>query len=118
MTERIRFLGDANFNHLIVRGLIRQQPLIDFENGESAQLRGLSDPDVLALAATKGRVLVSHDYRTMPTHFAQYITSGHHTPGVLLIHQTRPVAQGIEALLLVWEASDPDEWRDKLTYLL
>ena len=118
MKERIRFLGDANFNILIVRGLIRQQPLIDFQTGESAQLRSLPDPDVLTLAASLGRILVSHDYRTMPTHFAEYLASGHHTPDIFLLHQTRPIAEAIEVLRLVWEASGPDEWRDLLSYLL
>jgi hypothetical protein len=33
------------------------------------------------------------------------------------LHQTLPVAQAIEALLLVWEASAPNEWEDTLTYL-
>lgn len=99
--ERIRFQGDANFNNWIVRGLIRRQPLIDFQTGESAHLHAVPDPDVLARVTSMNRILVSHDYHTMPTHFATYLASGRHSPGVLLLHQTLPLAQAIDALLLV-----------------
>jgi hypothetical protein len=53
----------------------------------------------------------------MPVHFADFPASGQHSPGVLLLHQQLPIAQAIEALLLVWDASAPEEWRDWLTYL-
>lgn len=60
---------------------------------------------------------MSHDYHTMPVHFADFFASGQHSPGIFLLHQTVPVAQAIEAILLVWGASEPEEWRDTLTYL-
>lgn len=90
---------------------------MDFQTGEVAGLRGMPDPDVLRHTAASGRVLVSHDYHTMPTHFAEHLASGEHTPGVILLHQNLPIAQAIDALLLVWEASEPDDWYDALTYL-
>ncbi|HEY7976246.1 MAG TPA: DUF5615 family PIN-like protein [Ktedonobacterales bacterium] len=117
MSERVRFQADANFNAVIMRGLLRRQPLMDIQTADAAGLAGVPDPEVLARAAQSGRVLVSHDYHTMPRHFADFLASGQHSTGVLLLHQMLPVAQAIEALLLVWEASDPEEWRDTLTYL-
>jgi hypothetical protein len=39
-------------------------------------LHGLDDDVVLALAAREGRMLVSHDRRTMPRHFADFISNG------------------------------------------
>ena len=117
MREHIRFQADANFNAQIIRGVLRRQPLVDFQTADAAALSGILDPEVLARTAHSERVLVSHDYHTMPDHFAEFLASGQHSPGVLLLHQTLPVAQAIEALLLVWDASDPAEWRDPLTYL-
>ena len=101
MVERLRALG--------------HDVLTAREAGNAGQ--GIPDPEVLARTAQSERVLVSHDYHTMPDHFAEFLTSGQHSPGVLLLHQTLPVAQAIEALLLAWDASDPAEWRDLLTYL-
>lgn len=117
MSERVRFQADANLNASIIKGLLRRQPLIDILTADTAGLAGIPDPEVLARAAEAGRVLVSHDYHTMPSHFAEFLASGHHSPGVLLLHQQLPIAQAIEALLLVWDASEPEEWRDQLTYL-
>src|SRR5579862_2740364 len=68
MSERVRFQADANFNALIVKGLPRRQPLIDIQSADAAGLAGMPDPEVLALTAQSGRILVSHDYHTMPTH--------------------------------------------------
>ncbi|MGH2514746.1 MAG: DUF5615 family PIN-like protein [Ktedonobacterales bacterium] len=116
--ERARALpGDADFNNWIIKGILRRQPLVDFQTGEAAGLRGVADPEVLTRVSASGRVLVSHDYATMPGHLAEFLASGQHIAGVLLLHQTLPIAQAIEILLLVWEASEPDDWRDKLTYL-
>jgi hypothetical protein len=70
MSEKIRFQADEDFRMRIVRGLLRRQPLIDFQMVPAASLKGTSDPALLAFAAERGRVLVSHDLTTMPTHFA------------------------------------------------
>lgn len=117
MNERVRFQADANLNALIVRGLLRRQPQIDIQTADAAGFAGVPDSEVLALAAQSERILVSHDYHTIPAHFAAFLASGHHSPGVLLLHQTLSIARAINELLLVWSATEPDEWRDTLTYL-
>jgi Domain of unknown function (DUF5615) len=55
----VRFQADADLNFLIVRKLLRREPDIDFQSATQACLTGLSDPEVLALAARGGRILVS-----------------------------------------------------------
>ena len=63
----VRFLADASLHHAIVT---RREPAIDFLFAQSAKLDGMSDPDVLGIAASQGRILITHDFRTMPKHFA------------------------------------------------
>jgi hypothetical protein len=70
----VRFQADADRSFLIVRKLLRREPDIDFQSATQAGLAGLSDPEVLALAARGGRILVSHDETTMPRHFAEFIS--------------------------------------------
>ncbi len=106
---RTRFQADADLNEEIVAGVIRREPSIDFQTAEGANLRGLSDPEVLALAAKGNRILVTHDRRTMPRHFADFIFKND-SPGVLLIAQNVSVRIAIEQLLLVWAASESEEW--------
>lgn len=108
---KIRFQADADFNQNVVRALRRRQPAIEFQTAEAAGLRGLTDPDVLAMAAREGRILVSHDRRTMPKHFANFLT-GQHSPGVFILSQYLPISQAVEELLMFWEASEAEEWID------
>ena len=71
---------------------------------------------MLAFAADEGRILVSHDFQTMPRHFRQF-TKGRRSPGVLLVRQDLPVGEAIETLLLIWEASEAGEWNNRIGYL-
>jgi predicted nuclease of predicted toxin-antitoxin system len=105
----IRFLADADLNEDIVTGLVRLEPRINFQTAQAANLRELSDPEVLAMAAQENRILVTHDRRTMPHHFADFILR-QSSPGVFVIAQSISVRVAIEELLLVWTASDSEEW--------
>ena len=77
---------------------------------------GLSDPDVLLLAARAGRILVSHDRKTMPRHFAKVIGDWS-SPGLLIVAQDLEIGVAIEELLLIWSATDASEWIDQIGYL-
>jgi hypothetical protein len=79
-----------------------------------ADLEGVPDPEVLALAVAQDRILVSHDSQTMPRHFADFLQAGNSSPGVLLVPQRLPVGAAIEELVLIWAASDSDEWRNRI----
>ena len=94
----------------------RREPSIDFLSALAAELEGVEDPDVLAIAADEDRILVSHDVGTMPRHFRDFV-SRQHSPGVLLISQKVPVGVAVESLIEIWAASDSAEWENQLTYL-
>lgn len=64
----------------------------------------------------KSRVLVSHDRETMPAHFNRFIVDSV-SAGVLIVSQSLPIRDAIEEILLVWAASDGDEWRNGLVFL-
>ncbi len=72
---------------------------MDFRTADEAQIRGLPDPEVLAAAAREGRILVSHDHRTMPVHFANFIAI-QQSPGVFLLAQDLLTRIAVEELLL------------------
>ncbi len=93
MSEQVRFQADEDLEPSIIKGLRRRQPLIEFETIPSAGLRGAPDPAVLAFAAQAGRVIASHDLRTMPTHFADFLASGQHSAGLMLISRKLPIAR-------------------------
>ncbi len=57
--------ADENFNQDIVRGLLRRNPQLDLATVQDTGLSGADDPAVLARAAGEGRVLLTHDVRTI-----------------------------------------------------
>jgi len=112
----LRFQADADLNHLILHAVVRREPALDFQTAASAGRAGLRDPAVLARAAGDGRVLVTHDQKTMPSHFAAFIATAP-SPGVLIIQQRLPMATAVEDVLLIWSTMDAEEWRNTIRFL-
>lgn len=110
----IRFLADADFNHAIVKGCRRCEPAMDFLSANEAKLEGVPDPDILALAAEQDRILVTHDRQTMPHHFGAFLMTGRSSPGVFLVSQHAPIGEVVDALVLIWAASDAEEWKNRI----
>jgi hypothetical protein len=113
---KIRFQADGDLNEDIVTGVIRRVPEIDFQTATDAQLSGVVDEQVLVFCADEGRVLVSHDWQTMPYHFADFI-AGQTSPGVLIIPQSLEVREAIEELILLWSASEAEEYVNNIRRL-
>jgi hypothetical protein len=112
----VRFQADADFNQVIVAAVLRRQPSVDFRTAALAALRGLSDGEVLAVAAGEGRVLVTHDAKTMPRHFGEFVQS-HKSAGVIVVPQHMSVSTVVDELLLIASATSPDDWTNRICYL-
>jgi len=113
---KIRFQADADLDEDVVTGLIRREPGVDFRTATEAGLEGLDDQKVLHHAADAGRILVSHDRRTMPHHFAEYIVKNT-SSGVLIVSQKTATIVAIDELLLIWTASEPEEWVNRIAVI-
>jgi hypothetical protein len=113
---KVRFQADADLHQMIVTALVRREPGVDFQTATAAGLGGLLDPQVLERAATEGRVLVSHDQSTMPQYFAAF-TQNQPSAGLLIVPQHLSYAVVIEELLLIWAASEAEEWINRIAYL-
>jgi hypothetical protein len=113
---KIKYQADADFNHTIIAAVQRREPAIDFQTADEARLRGRPDPEVLARAAQEGRILVSHDHHTMPVHFATFVTT-QPSPGVFLLSQDVSIRTAVEELVVIWAASEAEEWVNTLQYL-
>jgi hypothetical protein len=68
-----RFQADADFNQRIVVGLRRREPAVDFRDALVGGVIGVPDPAVLKIAAESGRILISHDQRTIPGHLVRFL---------------------------------------------
>jgi hypothetical protein len=113
---KVRFLADANLDARIVDGVCRRESLLDFQSAHEAALTGKSDIEVLEIAASAGRLLVTHDHRTMPAIFGQFV-SNRHSSVVLIVPKRLGIKLAVEDLLLVWSASEAEEWSDRIVFL-
>jgi hypothetical protein len=50
----------------------------------------------------------------MPRHFGNFLEANRRCAGVFLVKQRAPLAEVIEALVLIWAASDADEWKNRV----
>ena len=113
----IKFQADADLNQTIVTAVRSKEPGVDFASAADLELECVPDPEVLNLAASDARILVTHDRRTMPGHFEARLAAGKSSPGVLIVPQNAPLGSVVEAIILVWAASDPDDWRNQIYHL-
>jgi hypothetical protein len=113
---RPRFQADADLNHRIVVGLRRQEPAVDFLGADDGGVVGLSDADVLEIAAEAGRILISHDRKTMPAHFAKLVDR-RASPGLIIVSQSLDIGAAIEDLLLIWATTNAEEWHDRIGFV-
>ena len=113
----LRFLADANFKFPVVKGCRRYEPAMDFLSANEAGLDGIPDPDVLVIAADQNRILVTHDVQTMPRHFGEFMMTGRSCPGVFLVRQDEAIGVIVDELVLIWAASDAEEWENRIVKL-
>ncbi|MGA2215711.1 MAG: DUF5615 family PIN-like protein [Bryobacteraceae bacterium] len=112
-----RFQADEDFNQRIVLGLRRREAAIDFRDARDGGVIGASDSTVLRLAAESGRILTSHDRKTMPAHLARFLESYSSSGVIIIVSQELDVGAAIEDLLIIWAASDAEEWRNQLGFV-
>jgi Domain of unknown function (DUF5615) len=113
---KVRFQADADLNQIILLATIRRQPEIDFQTAHSAGLIRLNDLQVLERAANDHRLLVTHDRKTMPRYFAEFIgskTSG----GLLIVPQSLSVSHVVDDLILIWSTTEQEEWLNRISVL-
>ncbi len=71
---------------------------------------------MLTVAAESGRILVSHDLKTMPRHFARFLET-RSSPGLIVVAQDLEIGLAIEDLLLIWVATEREDWLDHLGFV-
>jgi hypothetical protein len=114
----VRFLADEDIRDSIIQGLRSREPALDILDVKSAGLRRTKDPALLEIAAGQDRILISHDRNTMTRHFCERLASGKSSPGLFIIpNLPSAIGDTIEWLLLVWAASQSEEWRDQIVYV-
>jgi predicted nuclease of predicted toxin-antitoxin system len=115
--SRPRFLADHDLNEHIIDGVLRREPALEFIRARDVGLSDRPDPEVLAFAAANGLLIVFHDVNTMPGHAYARLAAGKPMQGLLMVQQTQPIGLAIDSLVLIWSASEAEEWKDQVRFL-
>ena len=102
----VRFQADNDLKFGIVKAVRQREPSIDFVSAQEANLDGVSDPELLDRTALEGRVLISHDRRTMIVLFRAHLASGKSSPGLLIVSQGAAIGEVDKALVYIWALAD------------
>jgi hypothetical protein len=112
----IRLLADQNFNARIIAGLRRREPLLDLTHVRDIGLASADDRAILAAAAAAGRVLLTHEFHTMPSYAYERVAGGEAMAGVFLVNNALAIGQAIDELLLAIHCLTPGECGDIVRY--
>jgi hypothetical protein len=115
--SRPRFLADHDLNEHIVAGVLRREPALEFIRLRDVGLSDRPDAEVLAFAAASGFLLVSHDVNTMPAAAYARVAAAELMSGLLMVHQAQSIAPIIDSLVLIWSASEAEEWHGQVCFL-
>jgi hypothetical protein len=113
----LRYAADENFNNDILRGLRRRDASLDVVRIQDVGLSGAEDPDILAWAASEGRLVLSHDVQTMVGFAYDRTKAGQPMPGLIEVGRHVPLGAAIEDLLLLAHGSLDDDWEGQVLYL-
>jgi len=115
----IRFLLDENLVQWLGDALRRREPRVEvlWVGAPGAPAKETKDPELLLWIEAHQWMLLTGNRKSMPGHLADHLAAGHHVPGIFLISDWLPIRQVVDELLLIWGASTPDEWQDRIWYL-
>lgn len=78
---------------------------------------GTADPQLLEAAAKLKRILISRDKKTMPAHFADFLTSGKSSPGLLMVRGEPPIPELVQWLEAIAAESSAEEYADSALWI-
>lgn len=113
----MKFAADENLNNEIIRRLRTQIPDIDIVRIQDTDAYQKPDDVMLEWCANEGRLLITHDQKTMPTHASDRIGKGLTLPGVIIFADTVSFKQVIDDIILIIVDNNEDELRDRITRL-
>lgn len=83
----------------------------------NAPPKSTPDPGLLRWIEANNCLLVTNNRSTMPVHLPEHLIRGGHIPGIVQLPRHYEVGTILAELHLIWGAGEPDEFRDRITYL-
>jgi predicted nuclease of predicted toxin-antitoxin system len=112
-----RLLTDENFIRPIFLGLLREQATLEIVRVQDVDLTSAEDPEILAWAASEGRVLLTHDSNTMTGFAYERISAGEPMPGLIVVKATADIGLAIEDILMLVRTTPDRDWENRVYYV-
>jgi hypothetical protein len=113
----LSFITDVNFNGKIARGLLRKEPSLSVVRFQDVGPQNATDPEVLDRAAKEGRVLLTHDRKTMPNFAYARVAGGEKMPGVIVVNDRMPIGRAIDEILSYVRRDPPADLENLVMYV-
>jgi hypothetical protein len=116
---KLRFLIDENLSLRLKTTLNRHYPAIDVVRiGDAgAPSIGTLDPAILQYLEAEQRALITDNRASMPLHLADHAANGGRHWGIFEVRKDAPLGALAELIALYWEASEAEEWIDRVEWL-
>jgi hypothetical protein len=61
-------------------------------------------------------MLLTHDARTMPVHFATHL-GDREVPGLIIVPQSMGIGKAVQQLIFIWRTTEAEEWTNSISRL-
>jgi predicted nuclease of predicted toxin-antitoxin system len=110
-------LSDEDLRGAIVAGLLLHFPAIDLVRAQDVGLRGTPDPVIHHYAASRQRVLVTHDRTTMTAHAQDRLAKGLHMAGLIVLEQFINTGKAIQEVGTLAQAGNAGDLDGQILFL-
>jgi hypothetical protein len=113
----LRILIDQDFDHDILRALVRRLRQLDYTTAHESGLSEVENEELLLWASANNRVLLTHDRKTMPRHFVTLFERGETLSGVFVVPRRMPIGRAIDELEIMITCSEQEDWKNLIKIL-
>lgn len=113
----IRLRADEDFRFPIVEALRKMVPELDLVTVQAAGFQGRPDPWLLEWAAAAGRMILTHDRKTMTRFAYGRAAAGSPMAGIIVIGWNTPIYAAAESVALLVRCSLDGEWDGEVIFL-
>jgi len=116
---KTRLLLDENVSPRVKTALLRLNPTIDVlrVGDPTTPPLGTLDPEVLRFVDFSQRMLITFNRISMPAHLEAHWVTGGHIWGLFWVRPETSIGRLAEELHLFWEASEAEEWIDRIGWI-
>jgi len=120
----LRFLLDETISKKVALQAKKRCPemeIISLHDWENGRFLGMSDGEILTVAAQQRLTLVTYDQNTTLTHMAELVSEGQEHGRIIVIDGKETLQSDVGGLVKVlcwlWDAAAKPEWTNRTGYL-